>query len=155
MRASFCVHLLGISFSVLAAAAPFGNSAVSLIINTNISSLNTQRLLSKSSEAFNTAAEKLSTGKKLNAAADDAAGFAIAERMTSQINGLNAAIKNINDGLSMFAAGESAAQDALTILQRVRELAVQAANDTNSETDRNHLNAEVESLLKEVDRIAS
>ena len=155
MRASFCVHLRGISFSVLAAAAPFGNSAVSLIINTNISSLNTQRLLSKSSEAFNTAAEKLSTGKKLNAAADDAAGFAIAERMTSQINGLNAAIKNVNDGLSMFAAGESAAQDALTILQRVRELAVQAANDTNSETDRNHLNAEVESLLKEVDRIAS
>ena len=109
---------------------------MSLIINTNINSLNAQRSLNRSGQQLNTAMERLSSGKRINSAADDAAGFAIKERMTAQINGLNGAIKNANDGLSMFAAGESAAQDALSMLQRVRELAVQAANDTNSRSDR-------------------
>jgi len=99
--------------------------------------------------------ERLSSGKKINSAADDAAGFAIAERMTAQIRGLNMATKNANDGLSMIATVENATNDVTDMLQRVRELAVQASNDTNSITDRGYLQKEVDSLLNEINRVAS
>jgi flagellin len=99
--------------------------------------------------------ERLSSGKKINSAADDAAGFAIAERMTAQVRGLNVATKNANDGLAMLATIENATNDVTDMLQRVRELAVQASNDTNSSTDRGYLQKEVDSLLNEINRVAS
>jgi flagellin len=99
--------------------------------------------------------ERLSTGKKINSASDDAAGFAIAERMTAQIRGLNMATKNANDALSMFAVIENATNDVTDMLQRIRELAVQAANDTNSLSDRVFLQQEVNSLLQEINRVAT
>jgi len=99
--------------------------------------------------------ERLSSGKKINSAADDAAGFAIAERMTAQVRGLNMATKNANDGLAMLATIENATNDVTDMLQRVRELAVQAANDTNSATDRGYLQKEVDSLMNEINRVAS
>jgi len=126
-----------------------------LVVNTNVSSLNAQRSLASSSVELKTAMERLSSGKKINSAADDAAGFAIAERMTAQIRGLNMAAKNANDGLSMLATIENATNDVTDMLQRIRELAVQAVNDTNSDTDRGYLQDEVTSLLAEVDRVAS
>ena len=128
---------------------------MSLVINTNVASLNAQRSLSTSSGELRTAMERLSSGKKINSAADDAAGFAIAERMTAQIRGLNMATKNANDGLSMIATVENATNDVTDMLQRVRELAVQASNDTNSTTDRGYLQKEVDSLLNEINRVAS
>jgi flagellin len=99
--------------------------------------------------------ERLSSGKKINSAADDAAGFAIAERMTAQIRGLNMATKNATDGLSMIATVENATNDVTDMLHRIRELAVQAANDTNSSTDRGYLQKEVDSLLNEINRVAA
>jgi flagellin len=99
--------------------------------------------------------ERLSSGKKINSAADDAAGFAIAERMTAQVRGLNMATKNANDGLAMLSTIENATNDVTDMLQRVRELAVQAANDTNSVTDRGYLQKEVNSLLDEINRVSS
>ena len=126
-----------------------------LVVNTNVSSLNAQRSLASSSVELKTAMERLSSGKKINSAADDAAGFAIAERMTAQIRGLNMAAKNANDGLSMLATIENATNDVTDMLQRIRELAVQAVNDTNGSTDRNYLQDEVVSLLAEIDRVAS
>jgi flagellin len=99
--------------------------------------------------------ERLSSGKKINSAADDAAGFAIAERMTAQVRGLNMATKNANDGLAMLATIENATNDVTDMLQRIRELAVQAANDTNSADDRKYLQGEVDSLLNEINRVSS
>jgi len=97
----------------------------------------------------------LSSGKKINSAADDAAGFAIAERMTAQIRGLNMAAKNASDGLSMLATVENATNDVTDMLQRIRELAVQAVNDTNGTGDRNYLQDEVTSLLAEINRVGT
>ena len=128
---------------------------MSIVVNTNIGSLNAQRSLAESSRELSTAMERLSSGKKINSAADDAAGFAIAERMTAQIRGLNMATKNANDGLAMLSTVENATNDVTDMLQRVRELAVQAANDTNSTTDRQYLQKEVDSLLNEINRVAS
>jgi len=128
---------------------------MSLVINTNVASLNAQRSLAASGAELKTAMERLSSGKKINSAADDAAGFAIAERMTAQIRGLNMATKNANDGLSMIATVENATNDVTDMLHRIRELAVQAANDTNSSTDRGYLQKEVDSLLNEINRVAS
>ena len=128
---------------------------MSLVINTNVASLNAQRSLAASGAEMKTAMERLSSGKKINSAADDAAGFAIAERMTAQIRGLNMATKNATDGLSMIAAVENATNDVTDMLHRIRELAVQAANDTNSSTDRGYLQKEVDSLLNEINRVAS
>ena len=128
---------------------------MSLVVNTNIGSLNAQRSLSSSGNELKTAMERLSSGKKINSAADDAAGFAIAERMTAQIRGLNMATKNANDGLSMLAVIENATNDVTDMLQRMRELAVQATNDTNSEADRQFLQAEALALRHEIDRVAS
>ena len=128
---------------------------MSIVVNTNIGSLNAQRSLAESSRELSTAMERLSSGKKINSAADDAAGFAIAERMTAQVRGLNMATKNANDGLAMLATIENATNDVTDMLQRVRELAVQASNDTNSTTDREYLQKEVDSLLNEINRVAS
>jgi flagellin len=128
---------------------------MSIVVNTNIGSLNAQRSLAESSRELSTAMERLSSGKKINSAADDAAGFAIAERMTAQIRGLNMATKNANDGLAMLATIENATNDVTDMLQRVRELAVQASNDTNSTTDRQYLQKEVDSLLNEINRVSS
>jgi flagellin len=128
---------------------------MSIVVNTNVGSLNAQRSLAESSRELSTAMERLSSGKKINSAADDAAGFAIAERMTAQVRGLNMATKNANDGLAMLATIENATNDVTDMLQRVRELAVQASNDTNSSTDRQYLQKEVDSLLNEINRVAS
>ena len=127
---------------------------MSLVINTNVASLNAQRSLATSGGELKTAMERLSSGKQINSAADDAAGFAIAERMTAQIRGLNMATKNANDGLSMIATVENATNDVTDMLHRIRELAVQAGNDTNSTTDRQYLQTEVNSLLKEINRVS-
>ena len=128
---------------------------MSLVVNTNVGSLNAQRSLTASASELKTAMERLSSGKKINSAADDAAGFAIAERMTAQIRGLNMATKNANDGLSMLAVIENATNDVTDMLHRMRELAVQATNDTNGSQDKAYLNGEVNQLLQEIDRVAS
>jgi len=126
-----------------------------MVVNTNQGSLSAQRSLASSGVDLKQAMERLSSGKKINSAADDAAGFAIAERMTAQIRGLNMATKNANDGLSMLATVENATNDVTDMLQRIRELAVQAANDTNSLKDRGFLQTEVNSLLQEINRVAT
>ena len=126
-----------------------------MVVNTNQGSLSAQRSLAASGMELKQAMERLSSGKKINSAADDAAGFAIAERMTAQIRGLNMATKNANDGLSMLATVENATNDVTDMLQRIRELAVQAANDTNSVKDRGFLQTEVNSLLQEINRVAT
>ncbi len=127
---------------------------MSLTINTNILSLNTQRSLSKSQNSLKTSMERLSSGLRINSAKDDAAGLAISDRMTSQIRGLNQAARNASDGISLSQTAEGAMQETTNIIQRVRELAVQSANATNSESDRNALQAEVNQLKLEIDRIA-
>ena len=99
--------------------------------------------------------ERLSSGKKINSAADDAAGFAIAERMTAQIRGLNMAAKNANDALSMLSTIENATSDITGMLHRMRELAVQGINDTNGTQDRAYLQLEVDALMEEINRVAS
>jgi len=127
---------------------------MALTINTNIASLNAQRNLAKSQGALNQSMERLSSGLRINSAKDDAAGLAISDRMTSQIQGLNQASRNANDGISLAQTAEGALQESTNILQRMRELAVQSANDTNSASDRQSLQAEVNQLKQELDRIA-
>jgi len=128
---------------------------MSLVVNTNIASMNAQRSLHASGRELSTAMERLSTGKKINSAADDAAGFAIAESMTAQIRGLSMAAKNANDAQSLLSVVENATNDVTDILQRVRELAVQAQSDTNSDTDKANLQKEADALFAEIDRISS
>lgn len=128
---------------------------MALFINTNIASLNAQRNLTTSQDALNTSLQRLSSGMRINSARDDAAGMAISQRMTSQIRGLSQAQRNANDGVSLAQTAEGALQQSGDILQRIRELAVQSANATNSSTDRASLNAEVNELIAELDRIAS
>lgn len=125
------------------------------IVNTNIASLNTQRNLTKSQGALNTSLERLSTGLRINSAKDDAAGLAISERFTAQIRGLNQAVRNANDGISLAQTAEGALGETINSLQRIRELAIQSANATNSSTDRAALNTEVQQLISEIDRIAT
>ncbi|MFP5417514.1 MAG: flagellin, partial [Gammaproteobacteria bacterium] len=125
------------------------------VINTNIASLNAQRNLNASQSSLNTAIQRLSSGLRINSAKDDAAGLAISERMTSQIRGLNQATRNANDGISLSQTAEGALGEAGNILQRVRELAVQSANATNSASDRAALQSEVSQLTSELDRIAT
>ena len=127
---------------------------MALFINTNVASLGAQRSLATSGAELKTAMERLSSGKKINSAADDAAGFAIAERMTAQIRGLNMATKNANDGLSMLGVIENATNDVTDMLHRMRELAIQATNDTNGDEDRAFLQIEVAQLKLEIDRVA-
>src|SRR5690554_1750952 len=128
---------------------------MALSVNTNVASLNTQRNLNNSSNALGTSLQRLSTGSRINSAKDDAAGLQIANRLTSQINGLNIAVKNSNDGISMAQTAEGALEQSTTILQRMRDLALQAANGSNSEGERKALNQEVTELKKELDRIAN
>ena len=123
------------------------------VINTNINSLISQNALSKNNRALSSSMEQLSTGKRINSAADDAAGLAISNKMTAQIRGLNQAVRNANDGISMLQTAEGATQEITNMLQRMRELAVQAANDTYQASDRSALNAEVKELQSEISRI--
>lgn len=125
------------------------------VINTNIASLNAQRNLNTSQSSLNTSLQRLSTGLRINSAKDDAAGLAIADRMTSQIRGLNQASRNANDGISMAQTAEGALSSAGDILQRIRELAVQSSNASNSSSDRQALQKEVSALTSELDRIAT
>ena len=128
---------------------------MALTINTNVASLNAQRNLNRSQGLLNQSLERLSTGLRINSAKDDAAGLAISERFTTQIRGLNQAVRNANDGISLAQTSESALAEVANNLQRIRELAVQSANSTNSASDRAALDAEVQQRLAEVDRIAS
>ncbi len=124
------------------------------VINTNIASLNTQRNLSASQMSLNTSIQRLSTGLRVNSAKDDAAGLAIAERMSSQVRGLNVAARNANDGVSLAQTAEGSLGKIGDMVQRLRELAVQSSNATNSTTDRNALQSEVAQLKEEIDRVA-
>jgi flagellin len=126
---------------------------MALSINTNVASLNAQRNLQKSQESLNTSLQRLSTGLRINSAKDDAAGMAISTRFTTQINGLNQAVRNANDGISLVQTGEAALDEITNNLQRIRELAVQSANATYSASDRQALDAEVQQRLAEIDRI--
>lgn len=125
------------------------------IINTNIASLNAQRNLGSSQNALQTSLQRLSSGLRINSAKDDAAGLSISSRMTAQINGLNQAARNANDGISLAQTAEGALQSSGDILQRIRELAVQSMNGSNSNADRATLNAEVQSLTQELQRVAT
>jgi len=124
------------------------------IINTNIASLNAQRNLNTSQSALATSLQRLSSGLRINSAKDDAAGLAIADRMTSQIRGLNQAARNANDGVSLAQTAEGALQETGNILQRMRELAIQSSNATNSASDRKSLQSEANQLMSELNRIS-
>ncbi|HFE37268.1 MAG TPA: flagellin [Gammaproteobacteria bacterium] len=124
------------------------------IINTNIMSLNSQRNLNKSQGSLQTSLQRLSSGLRINSARDDAAGMAISSRFTTQIRGLSVAARNANDGISLAQVAEGALEEATNMLQRIRELAVQSLNATNSPSDRQALNLEVQQLTAELDRIA-
>ncbi|MDZ7924542.1 MAG: flagellin [Marinagarivorans sp.] len=126
-----------------------------LVINTNIGSLNAQRQLFTSGNELSTAMERLSSGKRINTAADDAAGLAISNRMTSQVRGLNQAVRNANDGISLIQTAEGALDETTSILQRMRELSIQSANGIYDDSNRKTLDAEVQQLIKELDRIAN
>src|SRR5678815_2977539 len=128
---------------------------MAMTVNTNVMSLNAQRNLSTSQGLLATSLQRLSSGLRINSAKDDAAGLAIAERFTTQIRGLNQAARNANDGISLAQTGEGALAEITNNLQRIRELAVQSANSTNSVSDREALNQEVEQRLAEIERVAS
>jgi flagellin len=125
------------------------------VINTNIGSLTAQQNLTLSQRDVTTSLERLSSGLRINGASDDAAGLAISERMASQINGLNQAARNASDAISLSQTAEGSLNQTTALLQRMRELSVQAANGTNSSTDRTALQSEITQLVAEVDRIAN
>ena len=125
------------------------------VINTNVASLTAQRALSTSQSDVNTALQRLSTGMRINGAKDDAAGLAISERFNSQIKGLNQAARNSNDAISLAQTADNALSEVTNNLQRIRELAVQSANSSNSSSDRAALQTEVSQLIAEIDRVAS
>ncbi len=127
---------------------------MSLVINTNVASINSQRQLMNSGNALDRSTERLASGQRINSAKDDAAGLAISNRMTSQVRGLNQAVRNANDGVSLVQTAEGALQEVTNILQRMRELSIQSANGIYSDADRNTLNAEVQQLKLELNRIA-
>jgi len=122
---------------------------MALSVVTNVSSLNAQRNLNKSSEGLATSMQRLSSGMRINSARDDAAGLQIANRLTSQINGLGVAQRNANDGISMAQTAEGAMQESTNILQRMRELALQSSNGSNSTSERDALQKEVGALQTE------
>ncbi|MBE0363742.1 flagellin [Pseudoalteromonas ulvae UL12] len=126
-----------------------------MYIQTNVASINGQRNLNKSSDDLTTSMQRLSSGLRINSAKDDAAGMQISNKLTSQVNGLNVAVRNANDGISMAQTAEGALQESTNILQRMRDLAVQSANGTYSDGDRAALQEEVVQLQRELDRIAS
>ena len=126
-----------------------------LSVNTNVSSLTAQRFLAESARSMDLAMERLSTGSKINGASDDAAGLAIVQRMSAQINGLTMAVKNANDGIAMTQSIEGALVEVTDMLQRLRELSIQAANATNTDIDRGHIQEEVNLLIAEISRISA
>ena len=126
-----------------------------MIINHNIQAINTHRNYGMANTQQSKSMEKLSSGLRINRAGDDAAGLAISEKMRAQVRGLDQASRNAQDGISLIQTAEGALNETHAILQRMRELAVQSANDTNVATDRGHLQKEIAELLKEIDRIAS
>ncbi len=128
---------------------------MAISVNTNIASLNAQRNLSSTGKLLNRSLQRLSSGLRINSAKDDAAGLAISDRMNAQIRGLNQAVRNANDGISLAQTAEGAMQEVTSILQRMRELAVQSANDTNTAIDRANLQKEITQLQAEIDRIAT
>ena len=125
------------------------------VVNTNVSATIAQNALMKNEREMNTAMERLSTGSRINGAKDDAAGLAISSRMTSQIRGLDMGIRNANDAISMLQTADGAMIEVTNMLQRMRELAIQASNGTTTEADRNYLNAEYANLISEMERIAN
>ena len=127
---------------------------MAMTINTNIASLNAQRNLNKTQGVLNRSLERLSSGLRINSAKDDAAGLAISTRFSAQISGLNQSVRNANDGISMLQTSEGAMQEVTTILQRMREIGVQAANNTYSASDRSSLQGEMDQLYYEIDRIS-
>ncbi|TBR38280.1 flagellin [Marinomonas agarivorans] len=127
---------------------------MALYVNTNTTSINAQRQLLGSSNALDTSFQRLSSGKRINSAKDDAAGMQISNRLTSQTNGLNQAMRNANDGISLAQTAEGAMDETTAMLQRMRTLAIQSANGSNSDADRLALQQEVGQLTTEIDRIA-
>ena len=127
---------------------------MALYVNTNTSSLNAQNQLMKSGNTLDTAYQRLSSGLRINSASDDAAGLQISNRLTSQINGLNQAVRNANDGISLAQTAEGAMDETTNMLQRMRTLAVQSANGSNTDKDRLALQQEMEALGKEINRVA-
>ena len=127
---------------------------MALVVNSNIASLNSQRALSNSTNALSTNFERLSSGKRINSAKDDAAGLQISNRLTAQINGLNQATRNANDGISLSQTAEGALDEFTNALQRMRTLSVQSANGSNSSSDRSALDAEFQELANELTRIS-
>ncbi len=128
---------------------------MSIVINSNVSALNAQRNLGKTQNSLQQAIQRLSTGFRINSAADDAAGLAITDRMTAQIKGLDQAVRNANDGVSTLQTADSSLQSVTDLLQRARELSVQSANDSNSSSDRQSLQGEASSIVAELDRLAN
>lgn len=128
---------------------------MALTVNTNTASLNTQRNLNNSASSLSTSLQRLSTGSRINSAKDDAAGLQISNRLTSQVNGLNVAVKNANDGISLAQTAEGALQQSTNILQRMRDLSLQSSNGSNTKTERDALNSEVGQLKQELDRISN
>ena len=126
-----------------------------LSINTNIASMTAQRSFMSSNAALETAFERLSTGKRVNSSVDDAAGLAIGKELESRVSGLNQAIRNTNDGISIIQIAEGALEEGTTILQRLRDLAVQASNDSLSSDERGYLTTEAEALIDAFDDIAN
>ena len=125
------------------------------VINTNVSALSAQAALTKNSRTMSNAMEQLSTGSRINAANDDAAGLAIGNNMTSQIRGLNQAVRNLNDGVNLLQTAEGALNETTNMLQRLRELAVQSASGTYSTTQRSYLAVEFNALGSQIDKVAS
>jgi len=123
------------------------------VINTNVKSLVAQNAMTVNNRAMSTAMQKLSTGQRINSAKDDAAGLSISQTMTAQIRGLNQAVRNANDGISLLQTAEGALVEVSNMLQRMRELAVQSANDTNSTTQQGYLDEEYQALALEIDRV--
>ncbi|KXO14103.1 Flagellin protein FlaA [Moritella sp. JT01] len=127
---------------------------MALYVNTNVASLNSQRNLTKSTNALQTSFERLSSGKRINSAADDAAGLQIGSRLESQVNGLNQAARNANDGISLAQTAEGALDETTNMLQRMRVLSIQSANGSNSAADRVALDNEYSQLQEEINRVA-
>lgn len=127
---------------------------MALYVNTNVSSLNAQRSLTNSSRELDTAYQRLSSGLRINSAADDSAGLQISDRLTSQINGLNQSVRNANDGISLAQTAEGALDETTSMLQRMRTLSIQASNGSNSDKDRVALQQEMSQLSQEINRIA-
>lgn len=127
---------------------------MALYVNTNTSSINAQRTLMNTSNSLDTSFQRLSSGQRINSAADDAAGLQISDRLTSQINGLNQSVRNANDGISLAQTAEGALDETTNMLQRMRTLSIQSANGSNSDSDRVALQQEVKQLSTEINRIS-